>query len=342
MRLDWKAGLGIALSAVLLWWTLHDIDFASVWGVLRASDGWLWLASTATATLIFPIRARRWRTILDPVVPRLPFGPLWRATAVGMMLNNVAPGRAGELARAVVLRRERPDVPVVAVSDVKLNDADRVAWTAALFDLGARYVLFPPLTKPVLEDVVSGLMAAAVGRQIGGPPAAKPAAPKPRPRPKSEDDVIDLADEDRLTQFFHGTIESRGEHFATAARDLSEGGLSQAVVEAAVQSGVGIEISLDDVSADPFVALFSESASRALVAVREADAAELEARASEVGVPFAKVGRVLSGDAEKVIRVSGGDVSFEIPVAEAESAWRDTLPNLFAHAVGANSVVEAE
>ena len=59
-------------------------------------------------------------------------------------------------------------------------------------------------------------------------------------------------------------------------------------------------------------------------------------------MPFAKVGRVLSGDAEKVIRVSGGDVSFEIPVAEAESAWRDTLPNLFAHAVGANSVVEAE
>ena len=53
-------------------------------------------------------------------------------------------------------------------------------------------------------------------------------------------------------------------------------------------------------------------------------------------------GRVLTGDAEKVIRVSGGEISFEIPLAEAESAWRDTLPNLFAHAVGANSVVEAE
>ena len=54
-------------------------------------------------------------------------------------------------------RRDWPDVPIVAVSDVKLSDADRIAWTAALFDLGARYVLFPPLTKPVLEDVVSGL-----------------------------------------------------------------------------------------------------------------------------------------------------------------------------------------
>ena len=98
------------------------------------------------------------------------------------------------LALIADVRRERPDVPVVAVSDVKLNDADRVAWTAALFDLGARYVLFPPLTRPVLEDVVSGLMAAAVQRTVGGAPGVRPAA-KPRPRPKPEE-VIDLADED--------------------------------------------------------------------------------------------------------------------------------------------------
>ena len=111
MRLDWKAGLGIVLSAVLLWWTLHDIAFERVWEVLRASNAWLWLASTVAATLIFPVRARRWRTILDPVVPRLPFRPLWRATAVGMMVNNVAPARAGEIARVVALVRERPDVP---------------------------------------------------------------------------------------------------------------------------------------------------------------------------------------------------------------------------------------
>src|ERR1700719_1408679 len=54
------------------------------------------------------------------------------------------------------------DVPIVAVSDVKLPDAERAAWTAALLDLGARYVLFPPLMKPVLEDIISGFMAGAI------------------------------------------------------------------------------------------------------------------------------------------------------------------------------------
>lgn len=97
------------------------------------------------------------------------------------------------------VRRNCSDVPVVAVSDVKLNDADRVAWAAALFDLGARYVLFPPLTKPVLEDVVSGLMECAIRRAIGAAPVgtkSRSPAPKPRPRrAQPEDEVIDLADE---------------------------------------------------------------------------------------------------------------------------------------------------
>jgi hypothetical protein len=94
-------------------------------------------------------------------------------------------------------RRACPDVPVVVASDVKLSEADRAAWTAALFDLGARYVLFPPLTQPVLEDVVSGLLAAAVRRVVGastGP--AAPKATKPKPRRAKGEDVIDLADEE--------------------------------------------------------------------------------------------------------------------------------------------------
>ncbi len=93
-------------------------------------------------------------------------------------------------------RRAYPDVPVIVASDVKLSEADRTAWTAALLDLGARYVLFPPLTQPVLEDVVSGLLVAAIRRAGGlsrGPDTPKVSKPKPR-RPKDEE-MIDLADE---------------------------------------------------------------------------------------------------------------------------------------------------
>jgi hypothetical protein len=82
------------------------------------------------------------------------------------------------------VHRLAPDVPIVAVSDVKLPDAERAAWTAALLDLGTRYVLFPPLMKPVLEDVISGLMTAAIRTVVGEAP----------PVPSSGEGIIDLAD----------------------------------------------------------------------------------------------------------------------------------------------------
>jgi uncharacterized protein (TIRG00374 family) len=60
----------------------------------------------ATGTLIFPLRAIRWRVILDPIAPDIPLNDLWRATAIGMAGNNVLPARAGEFARAWVLSKE--------------------------------------------------------------------------------------------------------------------------------------------------------------------------------------------------------------------------------------------
>jgi uncharacterized protein (TIRG00374 family) len=111
MRLDWRGALGITLSAALLWWTLRGENLGAIWQALSASNLWLFLLATVVCTLIFPLRALRWRTILAPVAGRVAYGPLWRATSIGMMVNNVVPARAGEFARAFALAREVPNVP---------------------------------------------------------------------------------------------------------------------------------------------------------------------------------------------------------------------------------------
>jgi uncharacterized protein (TIRG00374 family) len=67
-------------------------------------------ASAICATMIFPLRAWRWQVILAPIDEHIGFGPLWRATAIGMMVNNVVPARVGELARAFALTREVPKI----------------------------------------------------------------------------------------------------------------------------------------------------------------------------------------------------------------------------------------
>lgn len=114
MKIGWRGGLGIALGALLLYLTLRHVHIGEVWAVLRASNPWLFLAATVLGTSIFPLRARRWQTILDPVASRVPFGPLWRSVAIGMFVSNVVPGRVGELARAYALAREEPRVSFTA------------------------------------------------------------------------------------------------------------------------------------------------------------------------------------------------------------------------------------
>src|SRR5262249_31866129 len=114
MRFGWRGALGIVLSLALLWWAFHDVEWSHVALALRQANVGLLVLSAVAATGIFPLRARRWRTILDPVEPGIPFSKLWRATAIGMMANNVLPARAGELARAYALSRETPRVPFSA------------------------------------------------------------------------------------------------------------------------------------------------------------------------------------------------------------------------------------
>jgi uncharacterized protein (TIRG00374 family) len=129
LKLDWRGALGIAISIALLWWVLHGIPFHEVSATLRGANLPLFLLSSAVATMVFPLRARRWRPILDPVAPNLPFGMLWRSVAIGFMVNNVVPARAGELARAFALTRETSSPAAVAAG------VPRVPFTASLASL---------------------------------------------------------------------------------------------------------------------------------------------------------------------------------------------------------------
>src|SRR5690348_1688687 len=145
MRFGWRGALGIVLSVALLWYAFHDIEWAKVALAIRHANLWLLLLSAIAATGIFPLRARRWRTILDPVALHLPFGPLWRATAIGMMVNNVAPARAGEPARAYVLSREVERVPFsTAFASLAV---DRVFDSLIVFSLMFGSMLLPSFPR---------------------------------------------------------------------------------------------------------------------------------------------------------------------------------------------------
>ena len=145
---------------------------------------------------------------------------------------------------------------------------------------------------------------------------------------------VEMAKEKRLAEFFHDN------ELLTAAHDISEGGLAVTAFEMAKRAGatadgagLGLNLDLTAVHEDEFVAAFSESASRVLVATTADRADQVLARADELGIPAAIVGETTETGALTL----GGE---SVAISQLVAAWSATLPDLFDHAVGANSVVE--
>jgi phosphoribosylformylglycinamidine synthase subunit PurL len=128
---------------------------------------------------------------------------------------------------------------------------------------------------------------------------------------------VDLAAEQALAALL---ADAGRDSVVTSAHDLSDGGLAQALAEASFRNGVGASVSVDAVAGgDAFVALFAESAARAIVTVTTDNADALVALAQRHGVPLTPLGQT-GGDA---LVVEG---QFEVPVAQAREAWQTTLP----------------
>ncbi|HYG92437.1 MAG TPA: AIR synthase related protein, partial [Nocardioides sp.] len=106
---------------------------------------------------------------------------------------------------------------------------------------------------------------------------------------------------------------------ATSAHDLSDGGLAQALAEAVMVSGIGAQVDVGGVADDPFVALFSESAARAVVTVPSDRLDDLRALAGRHGVPMTELGTTGGG----TLAVGG---AFDVPLPELRAAWTATLP----------------
>ena len=137
------------------------------------------------------------------------------------------------------------------------------------------------------------------GRIAGAPPRLVPE------REKALHDLVRRANTERLL---------------VSAHDLSEGGLAAALVQAAVESGHGCEIELPE-DEDPFVLLFSETPSRALVTVSVEDVPRLRQLCAQFGVPLTVLGQV-SG---RRVVVNG---IIDLPLEDLEHPYRTVVGEL--------------
>lgn len=114
----WRVWLGAALSLLCLAWLIVATDWPATGAVLAYADRRLLAAAIALNTLTVPLRAARWRLLFPPQRPPA-WGRLMAALLIGQAVNQIAPARLGDLARATFVGSE-PTVFVLGTQMIQI------------------------------------------------------------------------------------------------------------------------------------------------------------------------------------------------------------------------------
>jgi len=143
---------------------------------------------------------------------------------------------------------------------------------------------------------------------------------------------LDLALEAALHQLL---ASATADGLLDSGHDCAEGGVAVALAECCFESGgIGLEVSLPSVEVDGdhdndvllAMALFGETASRAVVSIEDVKTPELLRRASAVGVPAYMVGH--TGGSRFRISINGATV-IDHDLGQIESAWTNGFARHF-------------
>jgi len=106
----WQLWVGVLVSIGFLYLALRGLSIADMLAVLPGLKWWWLVPGVAVYFLAVWARAWRWHYLLRPL-KSVPTKVMFPIVCIGYFGNNVFPARAGELLRAVVLKRNE-DIPV--------------------------------------------------------------------------------------------------------------------------------------------------------------------------------------------------------------------------------------
>ena len=108
----WQFWLGVVISAIFLYFAQRGLNLGDFWSAVKSANYWWIFPGIAVYFIGVWVRAWRWHYLLRPI-KKVPTRVMFPVTCIGYMGNNIYPARAGEVLRAVVLKR-RENVPISA------------------------------------------------------------------------------------------------------------------------------------------------------------------------------------------------------------------------------------
>ena len=101
----WQFWLGVLISILFVWLALRGLKLSEFWNAVKDAN-YIWLIPGIAVYFVGVwVRAWRWHYLLRPI-KKIPTKTMFPITTIGYMGNNIYPARAGEVLRAVILKRK--------------------------------------------------------------------------------------------------------------------------------------------------------------------------------------------------------------------------------------------
>jgi uncharacterized protein (TIRG00374 family) len=112
IRKYWTLLVGLAISAIFVYSAARKLEWDDFFLAVRSANYWWLIPGVGVYMIGLWVRAWRWHYLLRPVKP-ISTNLMFPIVTIGYMGNNIYPARAGEVLRALILKR-RENVPVSA------------------------------------------------------------------------------------------------------------------------------------------------------------------------------------------------------------------------------------
>jgi len=100
----WQFWVGVLISVLFIWLALRGMRLEEFWDAVKKAN-YIWLVPGVAVYFVGVwVRAWRWHYLLGPI-KKIPTQTMFPITTIGYMGNNIYPARAGEVLRAVILKR---------------------------------------------------------------------------------------------------------------------------------------------------------------------------------------------------------------------------------------------
>ena len=101
----WQFWLGALISVLFIWLALRGLHLDDFWNAVQKANYWWLIPGIGVYFIGVWVRAWRWHYLLKPI-KEIPTQAIFPITTIGYMGNNIYPARAGEVLRAVILKRK--------------------------------------------------------------------------------------------------------------------------------------------------------------------------------------------------------------------------------------------